>query len=128
MKKLLGIVVLGLLIITNSQAGLFDKKEFKFERCYTESYSNHNDWIENSLFLKWEWEINLKNKTTTRIAQTKLDDKKLNVDQFQIIAVTKEFIKTNSLSDTSYIFFRKNGKIQVAGWSGKSTMKCEIFD
>ena len=53
--------------------------------------------LNKSLFLKWEWEINLKNKTATRIAQTKLDDKKLNVDQFQIIAVTKEFIKTNSL-------------------------------
>ena len=128
MKKLSLFIFLGLLVTTNLQAGLFDKKEFKFERCYTESYSNHNDWIENGLFLKWEWEINLKNKTATRIAQSKLDDKKLNVDQFQIIAVTKEFIKTNSLSDTSYIFFRKNGTIQISGWVGKSTMKCEVFD
>jgi hypothetical protein len=128
MKNLALFIFLSLLVTTNSQAGLFDKKEFKFERCYTESYSNHNDWIENGLFLKWEWEINLKNKTATRIAQSKLDDKKLNVDQFQIIAVTKEFIKTNSLLDTSYIFFRKNGTIQISGWGDKSTMKCEVFD
>jgi len=126
MKKLLGILVLGLFIITNSYAGLFSKNEFKFERCYSESYSNHNDWLADSLFLKWEWEINLKNKTATRIAQLKVDAKELRIDQLQIIAVTKEFIKTNSSSTgTSYVFFRKNGKIQV---SEGGVMKCEVFD
>ena len=40
--------------------------------------------------------------------------------------MTKEFIKTNSTSmGTSYIFFRKNGKIQT---SGGGVMKCEVFD
>ena len=45
----------------NAYAGLFSKNEFKFERCYTDSYTNHSDWIENGVFLRWEWEINLKN-------------------------------------------------------------------
>ena len=124
MKKIFAIILI-FFMCSNSQAGLFDKKEFKFERCFTENYTNHNEWIEDSFFLKWEWEINLKNKTATRIAQSKLDDQKLHVDQFQIIAVTKEFIKTNSISDTNYIFFRKNGKIQV---SSGGIMQCEVFD
>ena len=128
MKKLLAIVVLGLLWSGSAYAGLFGKDVFKFERCFTESYSNHNEWIKNSNFLKWEWELDLKNKTASRIAQLKVDDKELVIDQFQIIAVTKEFIKTNTINDTSYIFYRKTGEIQIAGWSGKSTMKCEIFD
>jgi len=128
MKKLLGIIVLGLLLSTSANAGLFSKNEFKFSRCYTESYNNHDDWLADSLFLRWDWEINLKNKTATRLAQLQVDDKELSIDQFQIVAVTKEFIKTNTISDTSYIFYRKTGEIQIVGWSGKSTMKCEIFD
>ena len=127
MKKLSLYAFLGFLIITNSHAGLFDKKEFKFERCYTESYSNHNDWIANSMFLKWEWEINLTNKTATRTAQLKVDDKEIRVQEFKIIAVTKEFIKTNSPTGTSYIFYRKSGKIQVKGMD-LSYMNCEKFD
>ena len=125
MKKLLGIVVLGLLWSGNAYAGLFDKDVFKFERCFTESYSNHNEWIKYSNFLKWEWELDLKNKTASRIAKHKTDGM-LRVDQFKIIAVTKEFIKTNSPSGTSYIFFRKTGKIQVKGFD-LSIMTCEIF-
>ena len=127
MKKLSLFIFLGLLVTTNLQAGLFDKKEFKFERCYTESYSNHNDWIANSMFLKWEWEINLTNKTATRTAQLKVDDKEIRVQEFKIIAVTKEFIKTNSPTGTSYIFYRKSGKIQVKGMD-LSYMNCEKFD
>ena len=128
MKKRFLIILVALLLSGNAYAGLLSKNEFKFSRCYTESYNNHNDWLANSLFLRWDWEINLKNKTATRLAKLKVDDKELVIDQFQIVAVTKEFIKTNTISDTSYIFYRKTGEIQVAGWSGKSIMKCEIFD
>ncbi len=32
------------------------------------------------------------------------------------------------LCSAGYIFYRKTGEMQIAGWSGKSTMKCEIFD
>ena len=127
MKKFLMILVLSLFISANAYAGLFSKDEFKFEKCYTESYSNYNDWRANSLFLKWKWEINLKNKTATRIAQLKDNVNEMRIDQFQIIAVTKEFIKTNAPTGTSYVFYRKNGQIQVSG-TEVSMMRCEVFD
>ena len=53
--------------------------------------------------------------------------RELNTNQFEIVAVTKEFIKTNSIDDTIYIFYRKTGKIQISGWT-KSSMNCEIFN
>tara|TARA_B100001964_G_C13788311_1_gene403347 strand:- start:407 stop:565 length:159 start_codon:yes stop_codon:yes gene_type:complete len=52
MKKLLGILILGLLVCSNVNAGLFNKNEFKFERCYTDYDKNHDDFITNSWFLK----------------------------------------------------------------------------
>jgi len=128
MKKLFStILVLGLLLSGNAYAGLFSKNEFKFERCYTDSYTNHSDWIENSDFLRWEWEINLKNKTATRLAQLKSDGE-LRIEQLKIIAVTKEFIQVPADSDLTYIFFRKTGRIQTKSSFGTGYMFCEVFD
>ena len=125
MNKIFYTLILFIFSSLNAYAGIFSKDIFKFERCFTESYSNHNDWIKNSGFVKWEWEINLKKKSATRIAQL-ASDNMLRVDSFNIIAVTDEFIKTDDPTGTSYIFFRKNGEIQVKGL-GLSKMFCEKY-
>ena len=44
-------------------------------------------------FLYWEWEINLRKKTATRISAFK-DDEKVNLKTFPIITVTSQYIQT----------------------------------
>ena len=126
MKKLLGIVVLGLLLSENAHA-FFGKNKFKFQRCYTESFSNHDEWINNSMFLRWEWEIDLKKKIATRYAQMIVDDQKLDVKQFRIGLVTDELIMTKTLGEQMYTFFRKTGVIEIKTSLGSSKMFCEKF-
>ena len=133
MKKFLWIVVLSFFFSFNSQASLFklfNKKEFKFERCYPTSYSNHDSWVKNEIFLYWEWEINLNNKTATRISAFK-DDQKVSLKTYPIKAVTSQYIQTSEMEGTSYVFERKTGKIQITTEENKgkkpSIMKCEKF-
>ena len=137
MKKILAIMVLFFFVCENAYAGLselFRKNEFKFERCYPESskeYLNYNDWANRGPFLKWEWEINLKNKTATRISIFKHDNK-TNVAQYPVAAITSEFIQTSEIDGTSYLFKRKTGRIQISTELNKtnkrpSIMKCEKF-
>ena len=133
MKKFFLIIFLSFFLNTNSEASLFklfNKKEFKFARCYTDSYSNHDSWVKNGIFLYWEWEINLNNKTATRISAFK-DDEKVSLKTFPIKAVTSEYIQTSEMNGVSYIFKRKTGIIQITTQENKlkkpSIMRCEKF-
>tara|TARA_Y100001958_G_C20969990_1_gene365373 strand:+ start:117 stop:524 length:408 start_codon:yes stop_codon:yes gene_type:complete len=130
MKKFLGIILSSFFFSLNSEASLFNKKEFKFERCYTSAYSDHDSWVKNGIFLYWEWEINLKDKTATRISAFK-DDNKVDLKTFPIKAVTRQYIQTSERDGTSYVFERKTGKIQITTQENKhkkpSIMKCEKF-
>jgi hypothetical protein len=130
MKKFLGIVVLSFLLSFNSEASLLKKNKFKFERCYTTSYSNHDSWVKNGVFLYWEWEINLKDKTATRISAFK-DNKKVRLSTYPIKAITSQYIQTSEIEGTSYVFERKTGRIEITTQENKykkpSIMKCEKF-
>ena len=73
MKKLLGILVLGLLLSGNSYAGWLDKDKIKVTKCYDislfTSYKERLKDLERKkktaypfILTKWEWELNLKEK------------------------------------------------------------------
>ena len=50
MSKFLIILFLVFFLNTGSGEAFFNKKEFKFERCYTEAYSDHDIWVKEGLF------------------------------------------------------------------------------
>ena len=111
MKKILGIVVLGLLLSGNAYAGWFDKDKIKATKCY--NISVHNSYkeklksIENQkkngsplILTKWEWELNLKEKIAYR---TTILNGKLNIAQFKIKISTDEYIiASDSTGDTQF--------------------------
>jgi hypothetical protein len=130
MKKILAIMVLSFFFSFNIEASLFNKNKFKFERCYGSSHSNHDSWVKNGVFLYWEWEINLKDKTATRISAFK-DNKKVRLKTYPIKAITSQYIQTSEIKGSSYVFERKTGRIQITTQANKnkkpSIIKCEKF-
>lgn len=109
---------------------LFKKNEIAFERCYRQKDRNYDDFVRRSIFKKWDWEINLKEKKAVRIIITNYDQK-VQTDTYPIKTITKNYIETFSVRGTSYMFMRKSGKIQISTSKnyGKkpSIMTCEIF-
>ena len=93
MKKLLAIVVLGLLLSSNAYAGWFDKDKITVTKCWDPSkYKNYKEDNKDSKrqgLTKWEWELNLKEKIAYRIMEKK---GKLTIDQFKIKASTDDYI------------------------------------
>ena len=93
MKKLLAIVVLGLLLSSNAYAGWFDKDKITVTKCWDPSkYKNYKEDNKDSKrqgVTKWEWELNLKEKIAYRIMEKK---GKLTIDQFKIKASTDDYI------------------------------------
>ena len=62
MKKLLGIVVLGLFLSSNAYAGWFDKK-IEVKECYDpKEYKNYKQ-VPKSQGRDWSWEIDLEKDT-----------------------------------------------------------------
>ena len=51
---------------------LFQKNEINFERCYRQRDRNYEDVVKGSIFKKWDWEINLKEKKAVRIIITNI--------------------------------------------------------
>ena len=131
MSKFLIILFLFFFLNTGSGVAFFNKKEFKFERCYTEDYLDHDTCVKEGVFLYWEWEINLRKKTATRISAFK-DDEKVSLKTFPIITVTSQYIQTAEVDGVSYIFERKTGKIQITTQENKlekpSIMTCEKYE
>ena len=100
MKKLLGIVVLGLLLSSNVYAGWFDKDKIIVSKCYDisefNSYKEKLKDLENKkrtgyplIMTKWEWELNLKEKMAYR---TVIMNGELNIARFSIKAATEDYI------------------------------------
>ena len=93
MKKLLGIIVLGLLLNGNAYAGWFDKDKIIVKECYdSKNYKNFKTFKKNKNTRdadKFEIEINLKEKIVYRILEM---DGKLRIDQFPIKIKTNDYI------------------------------------
>jgi len=116
MKKLLGIVVLGLLLGGNAYA---EEKFITFKKCYPSSLGD--DGRENLTF-----DINIAKKTVTRT--TIWDDdmvekykdqglRKIEQTEHKIKAVGKRFISTdwpNELLGIEFVFDLKKNTIQVS--------------
>ena len=133
MKKLLGIVVLGLLFCNNVNAGFH---KFTFDRCNGEK----NFPVIGGL----SWEINFEKRTLTLFEVIKIEVKDNNQEitkgvVFQerygsehAIQLNQPFIHIRECCDrTQYNFNMKTGKIiQIHGWTGEETVigMCEIVD
>ena len=126
MKKLLAIVVIGLLWSGNAKALLGSKELIKFYECYPvpdyKNYKSFKNSTDNS-FDEWSLEFNLKKNTLTRtviwddatIKSSKArghDLKKLDVETTPIISATSELIVTID-GDWEYTSNIKTGYIQI---------------
>ena len=91
MKKLLWIVVLGLLLSSNSYAGWFDKDKIIVKECYDPKIAkNFKTYKKSSKSAdRFEFELNLKEKIVYRILEM---DGQLKIDQFPIKIQTNDYI------------------------------------
>tara|TARA_B100000787_G_scaffold123209_1_gene92705 strand:- start:257 stop:634 length:378 start_codon:yes stop_codon:yes gene_type:complete len=110
MKKLLLIIVLGLLLSSNAFAGWFDKDKIKVTNCYDPSkFNNYKSSkkidIKNG-FTKWEWELNLKEKIAYHITEK---NGQLGIDKSPIKIVTDDYIiATNTIINKDFQFDLNN--------------------
>jgi hypothetical protein len=121
MKKLLGIVVLGLLLSGCDNLG--DKNHIKFDKCWNiEEYQNFNDANKSDdIYKEWFFEIDLEKETVTRTSiyydkyykmnKERYNLKKVNLKTYSIKSATKNFVETNYISGSSYLFNLKNGEL-----------------
>ena len=131
MKKLLGIVVLGLLWSTYGQAG---SNKITIDRCFDpETYQNYNLAIKDPNLPLQEWilEIDLKNNKASRITQFK-HESKVTVDPFEIVVATSKFvqIKEKYGLKSKYTINLRTGILQIeTKHEGKPVLiKCEKFN
>jgi len=104
MKKLLGIVVLGLLLCSNAFAGWFDKDKIKVTKCWNpskfNSYKEDEKYSSENGLTRWEWELKLKEKIAIRIMEI---NGQLKIDKFIIKIITDEFIiVTDNMTDMQF--------------------------
>ena len=140
MKKLLGIVVLGLLFSGCDNLG--NKDHIKFDKCWNiEEYKNFKESNIENVRKEWFFEIDLEKETVTRTS-IYYDDyfkknkvkyalkKKVSLDTYSIKSVTKNFIETNYKWGSSYLFNLNNGEMslnyEISGLSGVN-FKCEKY-
>ena len=127
MKKLLAIIVVGLLFGGNANASLFGSSDIiLLNKCYEISKFKNYAAYENSpknAFEEWSLEVNLKKETITRtsifkdfevnIAKRKgLNIKKINIKTLPIIASTSKFV-TSVDGNIEYIINIKTGELQT---------------
>ena len=91
MRKFLGIIVLSLLLSSNSYAGWFDKDKIKVTKCYDpKDAKNYKEYKKLSgVAKKFEWELKLKEKIAIRIFES---NGQLKIDKFKIKIVTDDYI------------------------------------
>ncbi len=134
MKKLLWIVVLGLLLSGNVFAEIFN-----FNKCWDpKDYNSHKEHKAESDFDEWYFEIDLINKKVTRTmirkdsfikSQKKNYGKtynKVSLDTYKIQSFTKRFIEV-SKDDLKYVFDLKNEQLNLSTGSYSSTYNCQII-
>ena len=91
MKKLISILVLGLLLSGYVYAGWFDKDKIKVTKCYNpKDAKNYKEYKKLSgVAKKFEWELKLKEKIAIRIIES---NGQLKIDKFKIKIVTDDYI------------------------------------
>ena len=95
MKKILGIVVIGLLLSGNVYAGWLDKDKIKVEDCYDpKKYKNIKQKIREAGDMEWAWEIDLKRDTA--ILSFTTYDGKLQLIKHKIKIKTDRYIIASS--------------------------------
>ena len=126
MKKLLGIVVLGLLVCSNVNADLYSKDKFTFEFC---TMKRTGDDIVKIVPKNISWEINLKKKTATWmeiLGQQIIEKVAYEIEESY---GTKISTIPKCCDLPRYIFKIKTGEIIITGgWSPKTIMQCRISD
>ena len=128
MKKLLGILVLGLLLCSNAYAGWFDKDKITVTKCYDPTkYNNYKAYKKQASKIrnkKWEWELNLKEKIAYRIIER---DGQLKIDQFKIKASTKSYIIAHDPSGEGDFQFDLENEAYISSIFGmKIVRKCKF--
>ena len=118
MKKLLGIVVLGLLVCNNVNADLNSKDKFIF-LCYP-----GND---QSTLSGEGWEINLKKMTATTI-YIATSGEITSFEEYPIVGGEGAYVIR--WSDLTHTFYVKKGEVhRYESWGNTTTItKCEIID
>ena len=131
MKKLLSIIVLGLMCCTFGYA-VSDK--ITIDRCFDpKNHQNYNAHLNDPEMLMQEWifEIDLKNNKASRISQIK-NDLKVSVDPFDIEVATSKFIQIKQKFGlkTIYTINLKTGVLQIESKYDENPklLKCEKFD
>ena len=93
MKKVILMLVAGLLLSGNAYAGWLDKDIIKVTKCWdpteADNYKAYKKQRSKKAAKKWEWELNLKEKIAYRIMVL---DGQLKIDQFKIKVSTKSYI------------------------------------
>ena len=139
MKKLLGILVLGLLL--SGCESLVNKDHFKFDKCWNkdkyESFSA--DYKDEDIYEEWFFEIKLPKETVTHTiiyyddwikSNPKYKAKKVNLETYPIKSVTKNFVEASTSSQSSYLFNLKNGEVTLSHTIAdipSANFKCDKF-
>ena len=131
MKKLLGIIVLGLLWCS---FGVAASNKIIIDRCFnSKNHQNYNSHLNdpNMMMQEWNFEIDLKNDKATRISQFK-NDLKVSIDPFDIKIATSKFIQIKEKYGLKYLYTinLKTGVLQIEGKTIEKPkfLKCEKFN
>ena len=126
MKKLLGIVVLGLLLSGNAYAGWFDKDIILVTKCYAypdfKNYKEHRKYNLKHGMTRYEWEINLKEKIAYKIVEM---NGQLHIDQYKIKIKTKSYIVAHDPKG-DFRFDLKNEAIIIKSIIGTETFATQL--
>ena len=121
MKKILVIIVLGLLLSDNTYAGWFDKDKIKVTKCYAypdyKNYKEHAKAEHKHGLTKYEWELNLKEKIAYHIVEM---NGQLKINQYKIKIATENYIIAHDPSG-DFRFDLKNEAVIVSNIIGSET-------
>ena len=124
MKKLLGIVVLGLFLSSNAYAGWFSKDKIKVDKCYDQSqYSDYNDLLREFPDHVWKWELDFKKSEAVRTASV---NNQIDLDKFSIKIKTDEYVVVKGNTFGDFRFDLKNQVYTTTIGESKIRLKCRF--
>jgi len=133
-KKIILIIFISFISQNFALSGWFDNK-IKVSECYNYPYQSYKQKVENlrslqiqgrTISLIWDWELDLKNKTATRITSF---DGVLDMEKFNLI-VTDDYllVKSNDNYGKSTISFDKRTETVKATLNGETVVHNCKFD
>ena len=113
-KKLLGIVVLGLLLSGNAYAGWFDKDKIKVTNCYDpKKHKNFKQKVRESSDMNWAWEIDLK-RDTAILSFTRYDGKLQLIKHTIKIKTDRYIIASTGQQDSADVQFDLKNEVYIS--------------